>query len=328
MSKTKFITLGVLSLLLVGYIAFTSGDGFAVGDIDAQHTSASLQVRAQALAKLPPPSVSVRLALIKTATAKSLEALVYSGGNRWGAFELSHSAILIEHPEGKILFDTGLGVDAQPQFESIPLWPRVLLGYEGHNAALPQLSEQGISASDIKHIILSHMHWDHASGIEDFPSAQVWATDEELQSAREIGDSDSAFIPSQFDDPAIHWQSVKFDGGPYGVFDSSFDMFDDGTIVLVPLAGHTSGGLGMFVNLSSGARYLFIGDTTWAKEGFEHPAHRHWLAAGIVDHDLEHLHRSITRVHLAAKADSELVVIPTHDMRIQQSLGFFPQYIE
>ena len=40
------------------------------------------------------------------------------------------------------------------------------------------------------------------------------------------------------------------------------DLFDDGSVVFVPLPGHTGGSNGMFVNLRSGKRFFFMGDLT------------------------------------------------------------------
>jgi glyoxylase-like metal-dependent hydrolase (beta-lactamase superfamily II) len=37
----------------------------------------------------------------------------------------------------------------------------------------------GLKPSDVTDIFLSHMHWDHAGGIDLFPSARVWLQKEE-----------------------------------------------------------------------------------------------------------------------------------------------------
>ena len=55
------------------------------------------------------------------------------------------------------------------------------------------------------------------------------------------------------------------------------DVFDDGSVLLLPLQGHTAGQVGMLLTLPSGQRYLFTGDTTWTLEGIQQPADRSWL---------------------------------------------------
>ncbi|MBL8509076.1 MAG: hypothetical protein JNM11_11425, partial [Chitinimonas sp.] len=57
---------------------------------------------------------SVRVALIKTADAETRGMLAVAGGS-WGKLPLVHTAVLVSHPQGELLFDTGLGtqVDAQ-----------------------------------------------------------------------------------------------------------------------------------------------------------------------------------------------------------------------
>src|SRR5437868_14538031 len=83
----------------------------------------------------------------------------------------------------------------------------------------------------------------------------------------------------------------------YENFPRSLDVFVDGTIVLVPLPGHTPGSMGMFVNLHSGKRFFFIGDLTWALDGIQIPAERPWLSRALADDDPDDVRRSIVQVH-------------------------------
>lgn len=42
------------------------------------------------------------------------------------------------------------------------------------------LRETGVDASEIKHVLLTHLHWDHASSLEQLPNATFWVQPEEL----------------------------------------------------------------------------------------------------------------------------------------------------
>jgi metal-dependent hydrolase (beta-lactamase superfamily II) len=52
------------------------------------------------------------------------------------------------------------------------------------------------------------LHWDHASGIEDFKTLNtpVWVQQHELKTAKNA--KQPSFIQSQFDDPGINWHFI------------------------------------------------------------------------------------------------------------------------
>jgi N-acyl homoserine lactone hydrolase len=74
-------------------------------------------------------------------------------------------AWVIEHPEGVIVVDTG----AAAHLKSLPNWhPYFRLGVrfdvEPEQEIGPQLQRQGIAARDVKMVLLTHLHMDHAGG--------------------------------------------------------------------------------------------------------------------------------------------------------------------
>jgi glyoxylase-like metal-dependent hydrolase (beta-lactamase superfamily II) len=169
-------------------------------------------------------------------------------------------------------------------------------------------------------VILSHSHWDHISGLEDFPQAEVWAARAEIDYIDRLPVGE---LVRRMKDK-IRWKAIEFSDGAYENFDRSLDLFKDGSIVLVPLPGHTPGSLGMFVNLRSGKRFLFTGDLTWSVEGVEIPTERPWIARKLVDLDEEEVRRSIVKVHLLRQRYPELIVVPAHDRRVHDRLANFP----
>ena len=72
-------------------------------------------------------------------------------------------------------------------------------------------------------IIISHSHWDHASGISDFPEATVSAPASELEVIRHAGESFGGAWPSQVGSPTIKWKSLEFKPTPHEGFDASLD---------------------------------------------------------------------------------------------------------
>ena len=124
-------------------------------------------------------AAQVQLSIIKTAEAHTLEALTYSGGGYTKRVKLQHIAVLVRHPQGTVLFDTGLGSQVEAQVKAdMPLWARPLFAAYGPvTNARSQLDAAGVPP--VGRIVLSHVHWDHASGLVDFPEAQVWLPQQE-----------------------------------------------------------------------------------------------------------------------------------------------------
>jgi len=85
--------------------------------------------------------------------------------------------------------------------------------------------------------VIAHSHWDHISGLEDFPGLEVRMPTAELQFIRDR--KMPGLIDQMIDKLNVH--TFDFTGGPYENFDRSLDLFNDGSVALVPLPGHTTG---------------------------------------------------------------------------------------
>ncbi len=255
------------------------------------------------------------------------EALVVGGGS-WLTYRRPvQVAVLVNHPQAAFLFDTGLGREHAAQFAVNGLMHRMLLGYGEVRPVIDQLAAAGWSSSRIRMIVPSHMHWDHVSGLVDFPNAEVWATPQEQDQA-EHG-APPAFLRSQFES-VKRWRALEFTDGPYVGFERSLDMFKDGSVVLVPLAGHTAGHTGMFLNLPSGKRYFFTGDVTWTKEGIDWPADRSKVLRRLVhlDHDEAMNQAAIVRLHGIQQRFPGVKLVPAHDENVMKTLPQFPVFEE
>src|SRR5258706_16317674 len=85
-------------------------------------------------------------------------------------------AYVIVHPRGKVLFDSGMHLQAQTDAAGY-------LGPEGIKANIPQffpgeeiaarLAALSIAPGEITHLVNSHLHYDHAGGNAQIPNAKV-----------------------------------------------------------------------------------------------------------------------------------------------------------
>ena len=274
------------------------------------------------LTSLPGEAAGLRFTLVKTSETETLDAFTVEGGDWTEKAIADHVAVLIEHHAATLLFDTGLGRQVDSQFQEIPWWERKLLQYGPVQPVRDRLDADGIR---IDRILLSHTHWDHASGLADFPEVPVWAPYEEIEFSRIA--VPPAILPSQFSH-AVKWVPFAFQPEPFMGFPESLDLFGDRSLVLVPLSGHTPGSVGLFLTLDDGRRFFFTGDASWRLEGFTGPKEKFWFSRRLVDQDRDATRQVLEQVHALLEREPELVVVPAHDANVHKQLGFYPQWIQ
>jgi len=267
---------------------------------------------------LPETAVS----LIECGKMHSKAVFVYRGGSWSEPYESGMAAVLVRHPQGSFIFDAGFGSNVRRHAASMPWLMQKLADYDPETPASSQLHDASSDAPRLTRAFISHSHWDHVSGLEDFPDLEVWL-------AREESDYISRLDPRELINqlkPRLKLHPFELLGPAYENFDRSLDLYGDGSVVFVPLEGHTPGSIGMFVNLRSGRRYFFIGDLTWSIEGVRIPAERPWMSRRLVDVDEEQVRRSIVRVHNLLVKYPDLIVVPAHDRRVHDRVVRFPNW--
>ena len=182
--------------------------------------------------------------------------------------------LLIETEQGLVLVDTGLGTDDYVHDSGILKVFKVVtrMPLDPQEASIRQVARLGYRPEDVRHIVLTHMHFDHCGGLADFPHAKVHIYRREYE----------AFLdrPRQFADLAYVRRHIAH--GPDWVFyqDTGENWYDFNAIRLpfepkmwlVPLPGHTRGLCGVAVKTSPG--WLFQASDAAALFNTEAPA---WL---------------------------------------------------
>ncbi|MGH8530960.1 MAG: MBL fold metallo-hydrolase [Nevskiales bacterium] len=276
--------------------------------------------------KLPTVNTSpLRFALLKTGTAKSPEAMAVSGGRWFTQASFVHSAVYVQHPTGSFLYDTGLGAQVDAQFKAeMPWWAKPLMPYEVDSPARQQLADAKLPLPE--RIFLSHGHWDHVSGLIDFPDAEIWITAEEKNFL--ATGKPPAVLPSQVNAPQLRWRQFELLGPSYAGFAQSLDVFGDGSAILVGMPGHTPGSLGLFLTSVSGKHYFFIGDTAWHLRGVTHESPKFPVARKLADSDPTATLALLKQIHALQLANPDLIVVPAHDAAVQDAVGYFPNWVE
>lgn len=274
------------------------------------------------------PLPDVGFAIIKTSQVAVMEGLLKPGGSYTRQINSNFSAFLIKHHGDYLLFDTGMGSQVNTQYQQgMPLWWRPFFKYdEPVVSAREQLKQAGMAP--IKRVILSHSHWDHASGVMDFPEARIGVSAQELEVIRHPTTGPGGVWASQVAAASIQWEVLAFKPIAYKGYAQSLDLFQDGRVVLVPMPGHTPGSIGMFVTVDSGTVYFFIGDVAWTSAAASLAAPKFWAAGLLVDKDASQTQHSVDQVRALMQADPNLVVVPAHDSTVQNALGYFPNWVK
>jgi glyoxylase-like metal-dependent hydrolase (beta-lactamase superfamily II) len=252
---------------------------------------------------------------------ESLAAFAYRGGGFGDKREFSMAPILVRHPSGDLLFDTGFGRNVDAQVQTLSKLMQSTTTYVKATPAADQLAANGIDPERLAGVILTHAHWDHVSGLDGFPGVPVWMTGDE-KTFIESGHEATLIARSL---PPLNYRLYSFEDGPYLGFPKSHDVWGDGSVVLVPVPGHTPGSIVAFITLPSGARYALVGDLVWQTEGIEIPAERPWLSRRLVDNDPEGVRRHIGHVAALHRQFPEIRIVPAHDGRVAASLPVLPE---
>jgi N-acyl homoserine lactone hydrolase len=213
---------------------------------------------------------------------------------------------LIEHPEGLIMVDTGeLAAASDVAFfandRDYRLITKHLRGLRfsvrKDDEVGAQLLRMGINPrKDIRKVVLTHLHSDHADGLRFFPNADIVIARQEFAQPH-------AFFPATW--PIWFRPSIfDFANTAYGAFAQSHALTEDGAVLAVPTPGHSHGHISVIVR---GTPDLFIaGDVTYdaAQLAADTPSGR--------PANLKIARETLTRVraHLDAMPS---VYLPSHD---------------
>ena len=217
-------------------------------------------------------SVKVQLEILYTGYCMAPEAIAIKSGKK-KAIRFHANVGLIQHPEqGYILFDTGY---APRFFEATAKWPEKMQALstpaviEEDWSVISQLTKKGIQAEDIPHLVISHYHADHISGLKDFPYSQCYSMksgyDQMLRHTGFAGVRRGLINKLMPNDMAAKidffdkWKQQE----RRDVFEYHYDMFGDESIKVVQLPGHARGQIGLLLNEGSDQAVFLAADGFW-----------------------------------------------------------------
>lgn len=192
-------------------------------------------------------------------------------------------SIFIDHPDGKIMLDTGFDKE----------WVERKLPFEKptqteDQTVAAQLAKLGVKPEEIDIVVNSHLHFDHCSANKLFPQAKFIFSKSELR---------HSFVPDPWErlgyDPDLVWMpGMKMELLDIG--DYEYEIVPGVSVILTP--GHSNGHLSFIVRPGGGAQpMVFPVDVAYTRHNLEHK-----VLMGLHS-DPEDLLRSMIKVENIAK---------------------------
>ncbi|GCF08558.1 MBL fold metallo-hydrolase [Dictyobacter arantiisoli] len=270
---------------------------------------------------LPPVATlpDIEVSFLRCGSVVVPEWLTVRGKLSTASHRVAHSAVLIKHPRGTFLYDTGLCTDL-PLFmmDQSFFFEQTLGRYELEQSIGSHLERLHLTPGDLDFAVLSHLHWDHVAGIPDLPGVPLWINRVEFHAASQSRlDKNEHLVRRLLCRNSI--ELLDFTGPAYAGFRSSYDIFKDGSLVLVPLPGHTPGQVGLFIRRAHGSSLFIVGDAAWSIDNYAIPATMHpWFWSLVTSDDVTAKQTLIDLYHLSHQ-HPEIAIIGMHDAQMQEA---------
>jgi glyoxylase-like metal-dependent hydrolase (beta-lactamase superfamily II) len=298
--KTK-LTLGTgLFSLLISITCYSLISEAAVTDNLIPRQSApypeNLLERVRLAATVTPGELATAINLAKVAESHRTYAAIIEDGSD-DVFISARTAFQVLYPEGSVMLDSGMDEEVHKYYgfgRDEPYWPDV---NDEVQAALRRAQL----------VIITHEHGDHIAGVirSDYRDELAPKTILTKNQVRTL--SFAAQIPQI--------RLTPEQARDYLVVDYELILPVAPGIVLIKSPGHTPGHQMVYIRLSSGEEFLFIGDIGWSLDNITELKTRPAATAARIKEDPQALMHQMTWIKQVMNEDG-IIVIPSHDDRL------------
>lgn len=172
----------------------------------------------------------------------------------------------VEHPDGLIVVDAGevSGASRPGWFPSWHPYFRLAVSFRvtPDQELGPSLRAAGLDPADVKTLVLTHLHTDHAAGMGQVPNAEILVARAEWEAAQGFAGKLRGYLPHRF--PAdIAPRLLDLPEERYGPFQRSMEVAPGVHAVATP--GHSPGHLSVVLE-DGDCRIVLAGDTSYDQE--------------------------------------------------------------
>lgn len=202
---------------------------------------------------------SVRLYVFNSAHYLVNQCLMTANTGCGSKVNITTTWSVLVHPEGAVLFDTGVsksavGQSLGEQEMDIPLM------YPGQEVT-SQLTRIGLTPNDVRYVVHTHLHQDHVGGSIDVPGATFICQRTEYEYALEPD------IPSMV--PEYPLDQIGIGELRYETIEGDVDLFGDDIVQIIGTPGHTPGHQSVLVRLPESGPIILTGDAIWTETCLE-----------------------------------------------------------
>jgi glyoxylase-like metal-dependent hydrolase (beta-lactamase superfamily II) len=262
----------------------------------------------------------IDLSLVETGFCRHPEVMTVRGGTVRAAIFPALVGIIVHPQEGVILFDTGYDPLFEEATESFPERLYRWLTPPTINMPIAEyLTLHGIDLGEVGHIVLSHFHGDHASGLRRFPSAQIHCARAGLMSVWNRGrlrmlkaGTPQKLLPDDLPQRCSFFEDREILPLPPDLapFESGADVLGDGSILAVPLPGHCPGHWGILVEEQRGLHFM-VADAAWSSRAIRENAPPPRMTSALLG-DPESGRQTLSQLHELRRRNHELLLTPSH----------------
>jgi len=222
--------------------------------------------------------------------------------------DFRNTSYLVVHPKGTLMFDSG-GVEDSHFTGQAPVTEGIM---SATKPLLPQLAAAGYKPTDITFFAMSHYHSDHTANANAFASA-TWIV-QKAERDFMFSDQPQGIIQT------AHFSALK-DAKTKILNGENFDVFGDGTVVIMSTPGHTPGHQVLFVKLPKRGPVLLAGDL------YHYPEERTTGRVPTFEFNVEQSKASREKIEAFVKQNKAQLWIE-HDIATHAKLPQPPAYVE
>lgn len=209
----------------------------------------------EAVADAPAPEVAEAAALTVNVldcgkiTISDLDAFSSAGDYAGQADEFTDTCYLVNHPNGRLLWDLGLPTQLVGQ----PPFTQQIFTVSVEKSIKDQLSALGILPSEITYVSISHSHFDHVGQVDQVQGS-TWLVNQK--------EYDAMFPPdgAPLADPTLAPTYALFQPMERQIIGAEHDVFGDGSVVIFETSGHTPGHASLQLKMPETGPVLLTGD--------------------------------------------------------------------
>ncbi|MEU8900416.1 MBL fold metallo-hydrolase [Nocardia sp. NPDC048505] len=266
-------------------------------------------------AGLPVPQGVVSVTALRQVSRSAPTAGVVEG--RFTPWRITNSltSFVVEHPKARFIVDPSICLDVgRRALAQLPAVVRIAVRPPADVIATVEALRELPGPSPLDFALPTHAHWDHVCGLLDLGDLPV-----HLHRPEREWISGGAVAPTGGVRDALRDRAIvdyELDGPPILTFTRSHDLFGDSTVLLVDLAGHTPGSVGVLAHTGDGW-ILLAGDAAWHTLQVEEIRQKSSYPGSLLDEDRDRAFETLHRLHLARHFAR---IVPTHDHQATQQL--------